>query len=81
MDKFFANKNTDSRAIAKALSSGKHVVYSDSPKYFDFIEYVKDGKTFADKEYEKWLAEREQAKNAAKLAALLNVQEDQLCGF
>ena len=44
--------------------------------YADFVEYVKDGKTFADKEYEKWLKEREKAKNAAKLVALLNDQED-----
>ena len=30
----------------------------DGPIYADFVEYVKDGKTFADREYEKWLAER-----------------------
>ena len=28
------------------------------PTYVDFVEYVRDGKSFADIEYEKWLKDR-----------------------
>ena len=33
--------------------------------YVDFVEYVRDPETFADKEYKKWLRERdaEETKN------------------
>ena len=42
------------------------------PTYVDFVEYVRDGKTFADREYEKWLKESDARKECD-----LNVQSKQ----
>lgn len=38
------------------------ILINGKPTQVDFVEYVRDGKTFADREYEKWLKERDNQK-------------------
>ena len=39
----------------------------DGPLYVDFVEYVHTRETFADREYKKWLAERDRLKREEAL--------------
>lgn len=38
------------------------ILVDGKPTQVDFVEYARDGKTFADREYEKWLKERDKQK-------------------
>lgn len=38
------------------------ILINGKPTFVDFVEYVRDGKTFTDREYEKWLKERDNQK-------------------
>lgn len=46
---------------------------NEKPFHLDFIEYTGTKETFADKEYKKWLAERNAKKD--KTSAKLNAEK------